>query len=156
MAIAGSGALSAELSEDDTDPSGLDEIIVHATRMDKRIDEVPAAISVISKDDIQRGRQQLGLDESLAAIPGVFIQSPYNFSRDLRIAIREPFMPRTGVAYDDVAESIHALEKAGLIPSIRLIRENSAGESHNHRRAQARPRGQTGRRTRACLAGPCR
>lgn len=88
MAIAGSGALSAELSEDDTDSSGLDEIIVHATRMDKRIDEVPAAISLISKEDIQRGRQQLGLDESLAAIPGVFIQSPYNFSRDLRIAIR--------------------------------------------------------------------
>ena len=75
MAIAGSSALSAELSEDDADPSGLDEIIVRATRMDKRIDEIPAAISVITKDDIQRGRQQLGLDESLAAIPGVFIQT---------------------------------------------------------------------------------
>ena len=32
-------------------------------------------------------------------------------------------MPRTGVTYDDVAESIHTLEKAGLKPSIRLIRE---------------------------------
>lgn len=32
-------------------------------------------------------------------------------------------MPRTGVSYDDVAESILALEKAGLKPSIRLIRE---------------------------------
>ena len=32
-------------------------------------------------------------------------------------------MPRTGVSYDDVAESIHTLEKAGLKPSIRLIRE---------------------------------
>ncbi len=32
-------------------------------------------------------------------------------------------MPRTGVSYDDVAESIHVLEKAGLKPSIRLIRE---------------------------------
>jgi chromosome segregation ATPase len=32
-------------------------------------------------------------------------------------------MPRTGVSYDDVAESIHTLEKAGLNPSIRLIRE---------------------------------
>jgi chromosome segregation ATPase len=32
-------------------------------------------------------------------------------------------MPRTGVSYDDVAESIHSLEKAGLKPSIRLIRE---------------------------------
>ena len=32
-------------------------------------------------------------------------------------------MPRTGVTYDDVADSIHRLEKAGLNPSIRLIRE---------------------------------
>ena len=32
-------------------------------------------------------------------------------------------MPRTGVSYDDVAESIYMLEKAGLKPSIRLIRE---------------------------------
>lgn len=32
-------------------------------------------------------------------------------------------MPRTGVSYDDVAESVLTLEKAGLKPSIRLIRE---------------------------------
>jgi iron complex outermembrane receptor protein len=43
---------------------------------------------VISKDEIQRGRQQLGLDESLSGMPGVFIQDRYNFSRDLRISIR--------------------------------------------------------------------
>ena len=32
-------------------------------------------------------------------------------------------MPRTGLAYDDVADAMHALEKAGVTPSIRLIRE---------------------------------
>lgn len=32
-------------------------------------------------------------------------------------------MPRTGISYDDVADAAHALEKAGLTPSIRLIRE---------------------------------
>ncbi len=32
-------------------------------------------------------------------------------------------MPRTGISYDDVSDSIHTLEKAGLKPSIRLIRE---------------------------------
>ncbi|NNE35106.1 MAG: hypothetical protein HKN13_07725 [Rhodothermales bacterium] len=32
-------------------------------------------------------------------------------------------MPRTGLAYDDVADAIHSLDKAGLTPSIRLIRE---------------------------------
>lgn len=32
-------------------------------------------------------------------------------------------MPRTGLAYADVADAIHDLDKAGLTPSIRLIRE---------------------------------
>ncbi len=86
--FAGSGIAVADSSYQDPDATQLDEIVVHATRMDKRIDEVPAAISVITKDDIQLGRQQLGLDESLSAIPGLFMQDRYNFAQDLRIAIR--------------------------------------------------------------------
>ncbi len=66
----------------------LDEIIVHVTRLDKRLEDVPAAVSVIQKDDIQLGRQQISLGESLAAVPGLFLQDPYNFAQDLRIAIR--------------------------------------------------------------------
>ena len=88
MPFAGSSIAVAESSDRGTDVAQLDEIIVRATRMDKRIDEIPAAISVIAKDDIQLGRQQLGLDESLAAIPGLFMQDRYNFAQDLRIAIR--------------------------------------------------------------------
>ncbi len=88
MPFAGSSIAVAESSDEGTDAAQLDEIIVRATRMDKRIDEIPAAISVITKDDIQLGRQQLGLDESLAAIPGLFMQDRYNFAQDLRIAIR--------------------------------------------------------------------
>jgi len=86
--LAGGNAVFAEPVVQDTDATRLDEIIVHATRMGKRINEIPAAISVVTKDDIQLGRQQIGLNESLAAVPGVFIQSPYNYARDLRIAIR--------------------------------------------------------------------
>ena len=78
--IAGSGMAIADTQ--------LDEIIVRVTRTDKRIDEIPAAISLVSKDDIQLGRQQIGLGESLAAIPGLFLQDQYNFAQDLRIAIR--------------------------------------------------------------------
>ncbi len=66
----------------------LDEIEVRATRMQKPIREIPAAVSAIAKESIQLGRQQLGLDESLAAIPGLFMQDRYNFAQDLRIAIR--------------------------------------------------------------------
>ncbi len=87
-ALASAGNVLAENTEIAADPSKLNEIIVRATRMEKRIDQVPAAISAISKRDIQLGRQQVGLDESLAAVPGLFMQDRYNFAQDLRIAIR--------------------------------------------------------------------
>ncbi len=86
--LAAAGFAVAESPDKDTDSGKIDEIVVHATRMERTIDQIPAAISVVTKDDIQRGRQQLGMDESLASMPGVFIQDRYNFSRDLRIAIR--------------------------------------------------------------------
>ncbi len=88
MLFVGGGVAVAESTDQDPDTTQLDEIVVYATRIDKPIDEIPAAISVITKDDIQLGRQQLGLDESLSAIPGLFMQDRYNFAQDLRIAIR--------------------------------------------------------------------
>ena len=88
LLFAGGSFAVAASSDQANDSTEVDEIIVHATRMDKRVNEVPAAISVILKDDIQLGRQQLGLDESLAAVPGLFMQDRYNFAQDLRIAIR--------------------------------------------------------------------
>jgi iron complex outermembrane receptor protein len=49
---------------------------------------VPAAVSIVNQDTIQLGRQQLGLDESLSRVPGVFMQNRYNFAQDLRVSIR--------------------------------------------------------------------
>ena len=66
----------------------VSEIIVTATRLDQVARSVPAAISVVSGDEIQQARQQLALDEALASVPGVFFQNRYNFAQDLRIAIR--------------------------------------------------------------------
>ena len=66
----------------------LDEIIVTATRQDQSLADVSSAVSVVEKDAIQAGRQQLGLDESLNRVPGTFFQNRYNFSQDLRVAIR--------------------------------------------------------------------
>ena len=86
--FAAGGIAVADSADQDAATTQPDEIIVRATRTDKRIDDVPAAISVVTKEDIQLGRQQLGLDESLAAIPGLFMQDRYNFAQDLRIAIR--------------------------------------------------------------------
>ena len=66
----------------------LEEIVVQATRMSRPLDRVPGAVTVVSQTEIQLGRQQLGLDEALNRVPGLFMQNRYNFAQDLRISIR--------------------------------------------------------------------
>jgi len=66
----------------------IDEIIVTATLLDRTLNRVPAAVSVVTKDNIQGAHQQLALDEALNRVPGVFMQNRYNFAQDLRISIR--------------------------------------------------------------------
>lgn len=71
-----------------TTPSALEEIIVSATRIPLEWSHMPVAAGRVGQDEIQLGRQQLGLDESLVNIPGLFFQNRYNFAQDLRISIR--------------------------------------------------------------------
>lgn len=66
----------------------LQDITVEATRVEKSLYEIPASVGAVEKDDIQYGRQQLGLDESLNKIPGIFMQNRYNFNQDLSVSIR--------------------------------------------------------------------
>ena len=66
----------------------LDEIIVTATMLERTLDRVPAAVTVIDEDHIQLGTQQLALDEALKSVPGLFMQNRYNFAQDLRLSIR--------------------------------------------------------------------
>jgi len=61
---------------------------VTATRIPTDLVRLPFAAGSVGREEIQRGRQQLGLDESLVAVPGLFFQNRYNFAQDLRIAIR--------------------------------------------------------------------
>jgi len=66
----------------------LEEIVVTATLLERTLDKTPAAVSVVTEADIQDARQQLGLDESLTRVPGLFMQNRYNFAQDLRLSIR--------------------------------------------------------------------
>src|SRR5690606_40992582 len=66
----------------------MEEIVVTATRAQRTVADVPSAVSVVTEDDIQLGRQQLGLDEALVQVPGLFMQNRYNFTQDLRVSIR--------------------------------------------------------------------
>lgn len=68
--------------------SQMEETVVTATRTDRQVSQIPLAVSLIDSKDIQLGRQELGLDESLIRVPGLVMQNRYNFAQDLRISIR--------------------------------------------------------------------
>ncbi len=68
--------------------SALRSITVTSQRIPEDLVEVPAAVGVVDRADVQLGRQQIGLDESLVKIPGLFLQNRYNFAQDLRISSR--------------------------------------------------------------------
>ena len=78
----------APVAAQDGQPGELEEIVVYATRIPTDLTDLPFAASQVTGDQVQRARQQLGLDESLARVPGLFFQNRYNFAQDLRIAIR--------------------------------------------------------------------
>jgi len=66
----------------------LDEIIVTATRLQTTVWEAARSVSVVDQQAIQNGMQQLALDESLAGVPGLYMQNRYNMAQDLRISLR--------------------------------------------------------------------
>lgn len=61
---------------------------VTAPRLTRNLYDTPAAVSVISAPDIQRGQQRQQLDESLDTVPGLFFQNRYNFAQNLRLSTR--------------------------------------------------------------------
>ena len=66
----------------------LEEITVIGTRIERTEVDSPMAVGSVGTDQIQLGRQQNSLGESLLTIPGLNFQSQYNFAQDLRISIR--------------------------------------------------------------------
>lgn len=93
-------------------PAELEPITVDAPRLERDWLSTPSAIGVVATEDAQQGRQHLGLDESLARIPGVFLQNRYNFAQGLRISIRgfgarSPFGVRgVKVIVDGIPETV--------------------------------------------------
>ena len=68
--------------------AAIEEIVVSSPRLDSTVEQSPFAITAVTREDIQPGRQQIGIDEALTRVPGVFFQNRYNLNQDLRIAIR--------------------------------------------------------------------
>ncbi len=80
--------MSAPVWAQQQDTDVLDEIVVSATRMESSVRDVARSISIVHKERIQNGTQQLGIDEALAGVPGLYMQNRYNFAQDLRISLR--------------------------------------------------------------------
>ncbi len=66
----------------------MDELVISAARGERELGRTAASVSVVDRDSIQSGQQQLTLEESLSGVPGVFLQNAHNFSQAQRISIR--------------------------------------------------------------------
>ncbi|MDN3518689.1 TonB-dependent receptor [Aquisalimonas lutea] len=66
----------------------LEPVTVTSPRLTRDLQDTPAAVDVVDEEELQQGRQQLQLDESLNRVPGTFFQNRYNFAQNLRLSIR--------------------------------------------------------------------
>ena len=78
LPLVAAGGIAAE--EAGAAGSRIEELTVMATRVERSIGDLPVAVSVIDQAQIQRGRQQLGLDEALNRVPGLFSQKTRSFA----------------------------------------------------------------------------
>ena len=69
------GLVSAEEKEERV--ITLDEIVVTATKMEKKIKDVPASVYVITEEDIKQTDAR-NIEEALQKIPGVFTEDKYH------------------------------------------------------------------------------
>ncbi len=66
----------------------IDTIVISSSRIKSNVQQIPAAVSVITTSKEDATRQQLSLQEYVQQVPGVFTQNANNFAQDLRISIR--------------------------------------------------------------------
>ena len=89
--LPGAGARADEATGDApaaAERAPVEELVVRARRPDADLLVVPRAITELDAEDVRAGRPQLSLAESLALVPGVFVQNRTNFAQDSRISIR--------------------------------------------------------------------
>ena len=66
----------------------LPPVTVSVTRAELPFSQTPLAVQLLDRSQISRARPTWGLDESLGAVPGIYVANRYNFSLDQRISIR--------------------------------------------------------------------
>jgi len=78
-------AIAAEASEQ---KARLAPLVITATRVEQNSFDLPVAIDVVEKKDLQDGQLQMTLSESLIRIPGITAQNRNNQSQDPQISSR--------------------------------------------------------------------
>lgn len=79
-------AIVIPVSADSTDRRA--EIVVTATRTEQSGYDLPLAIDVLTRDDIQRGQLRINLSETLPQLPGVIAHNRQNYAQDLQVSVR--------------------------------------------------------------------
>ena len=70
------------------DTALLAPTVVTVTRTAQPLARAPFAVGVATRDEIQRGKPGLALDEALALIPGVQVDNRFNYALGERISVR--------------------------------------------------------------------
>jgi iron complex outermembrane receptor protein len=63
-------------------------MIVSATPQTVSELDTPAAVSVVSGDDMRQATPRINLSESLGSVPGLQIQNRQNYAQDLQLSMR--------------------------------------------------------------------
>lgn len=68
--------------------TGLDSVVVTATRVEQSSFDLPVSIDSLNAEQIRGQQPHVNLSESLARIPGVVAQNRQNYAQDLQISSR--------------------------------------------------------------------
>jgi iron complex outermembrane receptor protein len=83
LAVAAGGA-HAQAAE----PLQLDTVVVTSQRTRQSEFDSAAAISAVTRDDIEQAGPQVNLSEALARVPGISVLNRQNYAQDLQLSIR--------------------------------------------------------------------
>ena len=83
-ALASAGASAQEAQK----PEPAEPVVVTATRIEKSMYDIPAAIDVVSGDELRAHRAGVDLSEGVGRIPGIVVQNRYNYAQDLQVSSR--------------------------------------------------------------------
>lgn len=83
-ALAAAGASAQEAQK----PQPSESVVVTATRTEKSVYDIPAAIDIVSGDELRAHRAGVDLSEGVGRIPGIVVQNRYNYAQDLQVSSR--------------------------------------------------------------------